>query len=151
LRSMAAKPPRRCEGGNQLRAPCRLAKRVQDEEEIEVKQTQTKAAPRFSEATLLGRWKGPASSSRTRNCAKPWSERGLGTPGDAGANHREPDCRGIRPPHQHRTAALRQGIHAAGGCCAGLSIEELSKPELTGEWSSSSRQMEHGGSRVRSS
>src|SRR5207249_8499940 len=63
------------EGGNQL-VPVQAGERV-DTKEIEVKQSQTKAAPRYSEATLLGAMEGAGKLVEDEELREAMSERGL--------------------------------------------------------------------------
>src|SRR5213075_1760593 len=64
------------EGGNQL-VPVQTGERVETKE-IEVKQSQTKAAPRFSEATLLGAMEGAGKLVEDEELREAMAERGLG-------------------------------------------------------------------------
>src|SRR5438046_2982535 len=129
------------EGGNQL-VPVQAGERVQTKE-IEVKQAQTKAAPRFSEATLLGAMEGAGKLVEDEELREAMAERGLGTP----ATRAQIIENLIAEEYVHRNNTELQPTGKAFMLLAllrGLSIEELSKPELTGEWEFKLKQMEHG-------
>jgi DNA topoisomerase-3 len=129
------------EGGNQL-VPVQAGERVETKE-IEVKQTQTKPAPRFSEATLLGAMEGAGKLVEDEELREAMAERGLGTP----ATRAQIIENLIAEEYVHRTNNELQPTGKAFMLLAllrGLSIQELSKPELTGEWEFKLKQMEHG-------
>src|SRR6266513_645548 len=129
------------EGGNQL-VPVQAGERVQTKE-IEVKQAQTKAAPRFSEATLLGAMEGAGKLVEDEELREAMAERGLGTP----ATRAQIIENLIAEEYVHRNNTELQPTGKAFMLLAllrGLSIEEPSKPELTGEGEFKLKQMEHG-------
>jgi DNA topoisomerase-3 len=129
------------EGGNQL-VPVQAGEQVQTKE-IEVKQSQTKAAPRFSEATLLGAMEGAGKLVEDEELREAMAERGLGTP----ATRAQIIENLIAEEYVHRNNNELQPTGKAFMLLAllrGLKIEELSKPELTGEWEFKLKQMEHG-------
>ena len=111
--------------------------------EIEVKQTQTKPAPRFTEATLLSAMEGAGKLVEDEELREAMAERGLGTP----ATRAQIIENLITEEYVHRSNSELQPTGKAFMLVAllrGLSIEELSKPELTGEWEFKLKQMEHG-------
>ena len=129
------------DGGNQL-VPVQPGERAHTKE-IEVKQAQTKPAPRFSEATLLGAMEGAGKLVEDEELREAMAERGLGTP----ATRAQIIENLIAEEYVHRTNNELQPTGKAFMLLAllrGLSIEELSKPELTGEWEFKLKQMEHG-------
>jgi DNA topoisomerase-3 len=90
-------------------------------------------------------WKAPASWWTTTNCARPCSEKGLGTPATRAAiieglineKYMLRDGRELMP-----TAKAFQLMTLLRG----LGVEDLTKPELTGNWEYQLAEMEHGGS-----
>ena len=129
------------EGGHQL-VPVQPDERVQTRE-IEVKQAQTKPPPRFSEATLLSAMEGAGKLVDDEELREAMAERGLGTP----ATRAQIIENLIAEEYVHRNNNELQPTGKGFMLLAllrGLSIEELSKPELTGEWEFKLKQMEHG-------
>ncbi len=129
------------EGGKQL-VPVQAGERV-NTREIEVKQTQTKPAPRFSEATLLSAMEGAGKLVEDEELREAMAERGLGTP----ATRAQIIENLVSEEYIHRQNNELQPTGKAFMLLAllrGLSIEELSKPELTGEWEFKLKQMEQG-------
>jgi DNA topoisomerase III len=129
------------DSGNRL-VPVQAGERVHTKE-IEVKQTQTRPAPRFSEATLLSAMEGAGKLVEDEELREAMAERGLGTP----ATRAQIIENLIAEEYIHRTNTELQPTGKAFMLIAllrGLSIEELSKPELTGEWEFKLKQMEHG-------
>ncbi len=129
------------EGGTNLVA-VQPGEQVQTKE-IEIKQAQTKPPPRFSEATLLGAMEGAGKMVEDEELREAMAERGLGTPATRAAI-----IEGlITEEYIHRQANELVPTGKAFMLLAllrGLGIQELSKPELTGEWESKLKQMEHG-------
>lgn len=110
---------------------------------IEAKQAQTKPPPRFSEATLLSAMEGAGKLVEDEELREAMAERGLGTP----ATRAQIIENLIAEEYIHRVTNELQPTGKAFMLLAllrGLSIEELSKPELTGEWEFKLKQMEHG-------
>lgn len=112
-------------------------------EAIEVKENQTKAPPRFTEATLLSAMEGAGKFVDDEELREAMSERGLGTPAT-----RAQIIEGLLDEGY----LLRQGkelVVTAKGLSLitllrDLNAEALTKPELTGEWESRLKQMERG-------
>jgi DNA topoisomerase III len=108
---------------------------------IEVKQSQTKPPPRFTEATLLSAMEGAGKLVEDEELRAAMSEKGLGTPATRAA---------IIEGLLAEQYLLRQGkdLQATAKAFAlmellnGLGIPELTKPELTGDWEFQLRQVQ---------
>ena len=109
--------------------------------EVEVKQSQTKPPPRFTEATLLSAMEGAGKLVEDEELREAMSEKGLGTPATRAAT-----IEGLIAEQY----ILRQGreLQATAKSFAlmellnGLGIPELTKPELTGDWEFQLRQVQ---------
>jgi DNA topoisomerase III len=102
----------------------------------------TKPPPRYTEATLLSAMEGAGKLVDDEELALAMKERGLGTPAtradtiDGLINQKYID----RPQRELvPTAKAEQLIQFLGA----VKAEELTKPDLTGEWEFKLRQMEH--------
>jgi len=112
-------------------------------EEVEVREAQTKPPPRFTEATLLTAMEGAGRLVEDDELREAMAEKGLGTPATRAAI-----IEGLIEEEYVR----RQGneLHATGkafmllNMLRWMKIEELTKPELTGEWEFKLKEMEHG-------
>ncbi|PAW83993.1 MAG: DNA topoisomerase III [Pedosphaera sp. Tous-C6FEB] len=110
---------------------------------VEVKGTQTKPPARYSEATLLGAMESAGKLIEDDELREAMSERGLGTPATRAAI-----IEGlIYEQYVHRNG--RELVPSAKAFTLiallnGLSIPELTKPELTGDWEFKLRQMQRG-------
>lgn len=111
--------------------------------EIEVKQSQTKPPPRFSEATLLSAMEGAGKLVDDEELREAMSERGLGTPATRAA---------IIEGLIDEGYLLRTGRELVATAKAfslmqlldGLGVNELTKPEMTGDWEFQLRKIERG-------
>ncbi len=121
-------------------APVKAGERVQTAD-VEVKQSQTKPPPRFTEATLLSAMEGAGKLVEDEELREAMSEKGLGTPATRAA---------IIEGLLAEQYLLRQGkeLQATAKAFAlmellnGLGIPELTKPELTGDWEFQLRQVQ---------
>jgi DNA topoisomerase III len=112
-------------------------------ERVEPKGLKTRPPARYSEATLLGAMEGAGKSIEDDELREAMQEKGLGTPATRAAiieglineKYMFRDGRELIP-----TAKAFQLMTLLRG----LGVEELSKPELTGEWEYKLAQMEHG-------
>ena len=109
--------------------------------DVEVKQSQTKPPPRFTEATLLSAMEGAGKLVEDEELREAMSEKGLGTPATRAA---------IIEGLISEQYLLRQGKELQATAKAfslmellnGLGIPELTKPELTGDWEFKLRQVQ---------
>lgn len=112
-------------------------------ESVDAKGLKTRPPARYSEATLLGAMEGAGKFVEDDELREAMQEKGLGTPatrasiieGLIGEKYMLRDGRELIP-----TAKAFQLMTLLRG----LGVEELSKPELTGEWEYKLAQMEHG-------
>jgi DNA topoisomerase-3 len=111
--------------------------------EVEVLANQTKPPPRFNEATLLSAMEGAGKLVEDEELREAMRAKGLGTPATRAQiienliaeNYLHREGRELSP-----TAKAFQLLTALRG----LKIEELTSPELTGEWEYQLSQMERG-------
>ncbi|WP_066707105.1 DNA topoisomerase III [Curvibacter delicatus] len=116
--------------------------RVQTEQ-VEPKGLKTRPPARYSEATLLGAMEGAGKLVEDDELREAMQEKGLGTPAT-----RSSIIEGLIAEKY----MLREGRELIPTAKAfqlmtllrGLGVEELSKPELTGEWEYKLAEMEHG-------
>ncbi len=112
-------------------------------EVVEPKGLKTRPPARYSEATLLGAMEGAGKMVDDDELREAMQEKGLGTPATRAAT-----IEGLI----NEKYMLREGRELIPTAKAfqlmtllrGLGVEELSKPELTGEWEYKLAQMEHG-------
>ncbi|WP_295374691.1 DNA topoisomerase III [uncultured Pseudacidovorax sp.] len=112
-------------------------------ESAEVKALKTRPPARYSEATLLGAMEGAGKLVDDDELREAMQEKGLGTPATRAA---------IIEGLLNEKYMLREGRELIPTAKAfqlttllrGLGVEELSKPELTGEWEYKLAQMEQG-------
>jgi len=112
-------------------------------ESAEAKGLKTRPPARYSEATLLGAMEGAGKFVEDEELREALAEKGLGTPATRAA---------IIEGLINEKYMLREGRELIPTAKAfqlmtllrGLGVEELSKPELTGEWEFKLAQMEHG-------
>ena len=111
--------------------------------EVESKPLKTRPPARYSEATLLGAMEGAGKMVDDDELREAMQEKGLGTPATRAA---------IIEGLINEKYILRDGREMIPTAKAfqlmtllrGLGVEELSKPELTGEWEYKLSQMEQG-------
>jgi len=112
-------------------------------ESVEAKGLKTRPPARYSEATLLGAMEGAGKLVDDDELREAMQEKGLGTPATRAA---------IIEGLLNEKYMLREGRELIPTAKAfqlmtllrGLQVEELSKPELTGEWEYKLAQMEQG-------
>ena len=112
-------------------------------ESVEAKGLKTKPPARYSEATLLGAMEGAGKLVDDDELREAMQEKGLGTPATRAA---------IIEGLLNEKYMLRDGRELIPTAKAfqlmtllrGLEVEELSRPELTGEWEYKLSQMERG-------
>ncbi|MBL8481403.1 MAG: DNA topoisomerase III [Rhodocyclaceae bacterium] len=111
--------------------------------DVAVKPNQTRPPPRYNEATLLTAMEGAGKTIEDEELRAAMGSRGLGTP----ATRAQIIENLINESYLHRegrelspTAKAFQLMIALRG----LKIDELTSPELTGEWEYKLAQMEHG-------
>jgi DNA topoisomerase-3 len=112
-------------------------------EAVDAKGLKTRPPARYSEATLLGAMEGAGKLVEDDELREAMQEKGLGTPATRAA---------IIEGLINEKYMLRDGRELIPTAKAfqlmtllrGLGVEELSKPELTGEWEYKLAQMEHG-------
>lgn len=129
------------DGGKSL-VPVKAGELVRAEE-VEVKDLQTKPPARFTEATLLGAMEGAGKAVDDEELRAAMQDKGLGTPATRAA---------IIEGLITEKYLLREGRELLPTAKAfqlltllrGLGVDELSKPELTGEWEHKLSQMEKG-------
>ena len=110
---------------------------------VEARGLKTKPPARYSEATLLGAMEGAGKWVEDDELREAMQEKGLGTPATRAA---------IIEGLITEKYMLREGRELIPTAKAfqlmtllrGLDIDDLSKPELTGEWEYKLAQMEHG-------
>ncbi len=113
-------------------------------ETVEPKGLKTRPPARYSEATLLGAMEGAGKFVEDDELREAMQEKGLGTPAT-----RASIIEGlINEKYMFREG--RELIPTAKAfqlmtLLRGLGVEELSRPELTGDWEYKLAQMEHGG------
>jgi DNA topoisomerase-3 len=129
------------EGGKQL-APITPGETVQTKD-VRIDQSQTKPPARYSEATLLGAMEGAGKLVDDEELREAMGDKGLGTPATRAAIIENL----IGEDYVHRQGRELAATGKAFMLLAllrGLGVPELSKPELTGEWESKLRRMQHG-------
>lgn len=111
--------------------------------DIEVKQNVTKPPARYTEATLLGAMESAGKMVEDDELREAMSERGLGTPATRAAI-----IEGlIYEDYLHRSGRELVATAKAFSLMQllnGLGVNELSKPEMTGDWEYQLKQMERG-------
>ncbi|MCP5520355.1 MAG: DNA topoisomerase III [Verrucomicrobiales bacterium] len=111
--------------------------------EIEVKENQTKPPPRYTEATLLSAMEGAGKLVDDDELREAMAQKGLGTP----ATRAQIIENLIGEKYMLRLGKELQPTAKAFSLMVllnGLGIEDLTKPELTGNWEYQLKQMELG-------
>jgi DNA topoisomerase-3 len=111
--------------------------------DIEVKGSQTKPPARFTEATLLGAMEGAGKLIDDDELREAMNERGLGTPATRAAI-----IEGlIYEAYLHRNGRELVATAKAFSLMQlldGLGVNELTRPEMTGDWEYQLKKMERG-------
>jgi len=111
--------------------------------DIEVKGNVTKPPARYTEATLLGAMESAGKTIEDDELREAMSERGLGTPATRAAT-----IEGlIYEDYIHRNGRELVATAKAFSLMQlldGLGVQELTKPEMTGDWEYQLKQMERG-------
>jgi DNA topoisomerase III len=110
--------------------------------EVKLHSETTKPPPRYTEATLLSAMEGAGKLIDDEDFAEAMKERGLGTPatradtidGLINQKYIERQQRELVPTQ--KAESLLEFLSAVG-------VDELTKPDMTGEWEHKLRQMEH--------
>ncbi len=130
------------EGSSKMLVPVQAGEKVQTQS-VEPKGLKTRPPARYSEATLLSAMEGAGKLIEDDELREAMHEKGLGTPAT-----RSSIIEGLIAEKY----MLREGRELIPTAKAfqlmtllrGLGVEELSKPELTGEWEYKLAEMEHG-------
>ncbi len=130
------------EGSSKTLVPVQAGEKVQTNS-VEPKGLKTRPPARYSEATLLSAMEGAGKLIEDDELREAMNEKGLGTPATRAA---------IIEGLLNEKYMLREGRELIPTAKAfqlmtllrGLGVEELSKPELTGEWEYKLSEMEHG-------
>jgi len=133
---------RESQGDDDNLVPITAGEKVQTEE-VDIRALATKPPARFTEATLLSAMEGAGKLVDDEALREAMSERGLGTPATRAAiieglineSYLRRDGRELIP-----TAKARQLMTLL----AGLGVNELTSPELTGGWEHQLKQIEQG-------
>jgi len=112
-------------------------------EAIEVKESQTKPPPRFTEATLLSAMEGAGKFVDDEELREAMSERGLGTPATRAQIIEGLILEGYLLRQGKELIVTQKGISLIT-LLRNLDAATLTKPELTGEWEFKLKQMERG-------
>lgn len=111
--------------------------------DIEVKESQTRPPPRYTEATLLSAMEGAGKLVDDDELREAMAQKGLGTP----ATRAQIIENLIGEKYMLRLGKELQPTAKAFSLMVllnGLGIEDLTKPELTGNWEFQLKQMEQG-------
>ena len=111
--------------------------------DVEVKQSQTKPPPRFTEATLLGAMEGAGKLVDDEELREAMSERGLGTPATRAAIIEGLIDEDYLHRNQRELVATAKAFSLMQ-LLDGLGVNELTKPEMTGDWEFQLKKMERG-------
>lgn len=129
------------EGGGKLLTPFN-GKEHANTLNVELHEEATKPPPRFNEATLLGTMENAGKYVEDEELAEAMSERGLGTPATRAAIIEGLISDNYMERSQRDFVVTGKGLMLIDQI-EELKIDALSSPELTGQWESKLRQMEH--------
>ncbi len=108
---------------------------------IDLKASQTKPPPRFTEATLLSAMEGAGKMVEDEELREAMSEKGLGTPATRAAIIEGLISEEYIVRHGKELQATAKAFSLIE-LLKGLSVAELTKPELTGDWEFQLRQVQ---------
>jgi DNA topoisomerase III len=123
-------------------APVQPNEQVQTTD-VEVKQNQTRPPARFTEATLLGAMEGAGKLVDDEELREAMSERGLGTPATRAAIIEGLIDEDYIHRNQRELVATAKAFSLMQ-LLDGLGVNELTKPEMTGDWEFQLRKIERG-------
>jgi DNA topoisomerase-3 len=133
---------RQTEGENESLVPVADGERARVDA-IEVRESETKPAPRFNEATLLSAMEGAGKMVDDEELREAMREKGLGTPATRAAIIDGLVFEGYVERKQRDLIATAKGISLIT-LLRNVRAETLTKPEMTGEWEFKLKQMERG-------
>lgn len=110
---------------------------------IDVKELQTKPLARFTEATLLSAMEGAGKLIEDEELREAMREKGLGTPATRAAIIEGLIFEGYVERRARDLVATGKGISLIT-LLRNVKAEVLCKPQMTGEWESRLKQIEHG-------
>lgn len=110
---------------------------------LEVKASETKPPPRFTEATLLSAMEGAGKLVDDEELREAMSQRGLGTPATRAQIIEGLILDGYVVRQGRDLIATSKGL-ALITLLRGLGVQALTSPELTGEWEHKLKRMERG-------
>ena len=111
---------------------------------IEITESQTKPAARFSEGTLLTAMEGAGKLVDDEELREAMSQRGLGTPATRAQIIEGLLLDGYITRQGRELFVTQKGLSLIN-LLHGIGIQALTSPEMTGEWEFKLKQMEHGG------
>ncbi len=112
-------------------------------EAIEIKESETKPAARFNDATLLSAMEGAGKFVEDEELREAMREKGLGTPATRASIIEGLIFEGYAERKGRELIATAKGISLIT-LLRNLRAETLCKPEMTGEWEFKLKQMERG-------
>ena len=127
--------------GGRLLVPYNGSEKAQTRS-VEFSEEATKPPARFNEATLLSIMEGAGKLVEDEELAEAMSERGLGTPATRAAIIEGLISDQYIERNQRDLVVTQKGLSLIDQIVS-LGIDELSSPEMTGQWEYKLRQMEH--------
>ncbi len=111
--------------------------------DVEVKATQTKPPARFTEATLLSAMEGAGKLVEDEELREAMRERGLGTPATRAAIIEGLITEEYLQREGRELVAMAKAFMLMH-LLSGLGVNELTRPEMTGDWEFQLKKMERG-------
>ena len=112
-------------------------------EALEIKESETKPAPRFNEATLLSAMEGAGKLVEDEELREAMSQRGLGTPATRAQIIEGLILDGYLLRQARDLIVTSKGLSLIT-LLRGLGVQALTSPEMTGEWEHKLKRMERG-------